>query len=259
MYSGCIEPIAMISFPGGGWTFQPGIHLGGLSGEFTCGTWLLENGGQGAILETPPARPGEDPVAAMQRLLKMLPRAVKIQWILLSHSHSDHTESLERFHRAWPQAKILVHESYLEDRGFCWLLRRQPGLPIRQFSGAQCVLDLGGEPLVLLHTPKHSQTDTTIIFRGVACTGDWWLGAGDPFPALVPHNVAAESVQRVINFCSQYHVHACFSGHGNDFRTDLDFAGLMEETRDWHQKQSEVKGVHPLKSRGILERIGLGF
>jgi hypothetical protein len=90
-----------------------------------------------------------------------------------------------------------------------------------------------------VHAPKHSATDTTAIFRGAACTGDWELGTIHSVHDwtriwAVPESTKLESIERMEQFPAQhnYVIHRCFSVHANDRRTGIDFPRLMASTRE---------------------------
>jgi hypothetical protein len=103
-------------------------------------------------------------------------------------------------------------------------------------------LSLGDEPLYLVHAPKHSSTDTMVVFRGAACTGDWELGTvrtvhdWNPI-ARVPVDTRVRSCERMMGFPQRknYAVHRVYSVHGTDRRENVDFPALMAATREDRQ------------------------
>jgi hypothetical protein len=99
-------------------------------------------------------------------------------------------------------------------------------------------LDLGGEPLYLVHAPKHSWTDTHIIFKGVAITGDWELNtlraAHDDKPNhRVPREAKLAAIDKMSRFEHdyKYRIHKVYSVHANDRRENIDFTWLMNDTK----------------------------
>src|SRR5262249_46358806 len=98
---------------------------------------------------------------------------------------------------------------------------------------------MAGESLFLVHAPKHSRTDTMVIFRGTACTGDWELGTihsvhdWTQFLA-VPEARKLEAITRMEQFPTKYNylIHRVFSVHANDKREGVDFPRLMASTRE---------------------------
>ncbi len=107
------------------------------------------------------------------------------------------------------------------------------GIPIYCFDTKIFETDLAGEPLYLIQAPKHSWSDTMIVFRGSMITGDWWLGKGDPNPNKIPLDVVKGSIDTLEAFCQEkkYYIHTLFSVHVNEIRRNIDFVKLMEETR----------------------------
>jgi hypothetical protein len=209
--------------------WSEGIYLLGIYGECRTGCWLLAHGNSGAILEMPPYSAGQwSPTIAAQ--IEAEQRGIAIEYLFCSHCHEDHISgnTLKEFHRAFPEAKI-----YLQ-AGFRPVATEK--VPVQYFDHL-LKLDLGGEPLYLVHAPKHSWTDTMVIFRGVILTGDWELntirsihdGKGHQ---SVPISTKQKSIDALKRFPKEqnYRIHKAFSVHANDRRDDIDFAALMEDT-----------------------------
>ncbi len=209
-----------------------GLLLLGRYGDFRCGSFVLAHGGHAALVETPPWRRARNPVNAARRFLRSRRHRHTLDRILLTHVHDDHARALGAFVAAFPGATVTLHRSQVEDAAFHWLVR--PGLPrgatADLWDGAECRLDMGGEPLHLIHAPKHSLHDVMIVFRGVLISGDWWLGPGDPNPARVPLQVRRRSVERMMAFGERYRIHTVISAHANDIRRDVHFGRLMAST-----------------------------
>ena len=91
--------------------------------------------------------------------------------------------------------------------------------------------------MFLLSVPKHSVTDTMVVFRGAICTGDWELrtihSVHDAWSGITTAQKLA-SIQRLIDFVTarNYRIHMVFSVHANDRQEGIDFLKLMEETRE---------------------------
>ncbi|PKK90094.1 MAG: hypothetical protein CVV64_11285 [Candidatus Wallbacteria bacterium HGW-Wallbacteria-1] len=215
-------------------TFSPGVHLLGRFGYATCGCFLLECNGETAIVETPVF--GRTTGGPIRRAKSLGPKPT---FVLFSHSHSDHNDGMAAYSRSFPMARPMFHSSFRSDRTFMWRLSRtkwgQKGRT-GEFTGAIVRLHLGGEPLILIHAPKHSWTDVMVVFRGVMITGDWWLGKGDPNPNGIPHDVAVESCERLLEFGSIYRIHTLVSAHANDIRRGVNFLKIMDETRKFHKQ-----------------------
>lgn len=208
-----------------------GVYLLGRVAWVETGCWLLVNGGEAAVLELPPAvEGGPDPVRLARRGAEAL--GAEVRYLLCSHSHLDHFSrpTLRRMRSAFPLAVPVLQA------GFRTVVGIDRGV---RFFDAEDHLSLGGEPLHLVHAPKHSPTDTMVFFRGAACTGDWELGTvrtvhdGNPL-FRVPVATRVRSCERLMEFPgrSNYAVHRVFSVHGTDRRENVDFAALMAATRE---------------------------
>jgi hypothetical protein len=209
-----------------------GIYLVGQFNWFRTGCWLLVHEGDAAILEMPPASPNEPrPAAAAQQSVSAL--SVKtVKYLLCTHCHLDHFSrtTYGELRAAFPQAQPCLQ------RGF----GRRLGTSERvRYFDDLLKLDLAGEPLFLVHAPKHSPTDTMTIFRGAACTGDWELGTIRSVHDwtriwAVPRARKLEAIARMERFCEEYNyrIHRVFSVHANDKREGVDFPSLMANTRE---------------------------
>lgn len=208
-----------------------GVYLLGRVAWVETGCWLLVHGGEAAVLELPPAVwGGPDPVRLVTAGAAELRAEVK--YLLCTHAHLDHFSrpTLRRLRAAFPAAVPVLQA------GFRGVVRDPAG--VRFFDDAEA-LDLAGEPLHLVHAPKHSPTDTMVLFRGAACTGDWELGTvrtvhdWNPI-ARVPTAVRVRSCERMMGFPrrANYDVHRVYSVHGTDKRENVDFPGLMAATRE---------------------------
>jgi hydroxyacylglutathione hydrolase len=207
-----------------------GIYLLGRYNPFSTGCWLLCKGGEGAILECPPySRNQPSPALAAAAAARQL--GVTIKYLLCSHYHGDHFSpaTLRELHHQFPHATILLQDGFPT--------HHTAGLPTQRFDQSYN-LNLDGEPLYLIHAPKHSWTDTMVIFRGVIFTGDWELntlrsvhdGKGH---LSVPAEQKLRSIETMLRFPTHYnyHIHKVFSVHANDRRENVDFTALMQDTK----------------------------
>jgi len=214
--------------------WSEGVYLLGRYGDLSTGCWLLTNGSSAAIVELPPHTSDQWPPAIAAKLAARQ-LSVNVEYILCTHAHDDHLSSatLHEFHRAFPNAVLHVHDSfepYVSGIG-----------SVRYFRGV-VKLGIGGEPLFLVHAPKHSWTDTFIVFRGVAFSGDWEFNTiraiNDEDANLnVPLKRKLESIDLLQRFPDDqgYVVHRTFSAHTNERRDNVDFAALMEDTKQDRQ------------------------
>jgi hypothetical protein len=207
-----------------------GVYLVGQYNYLQTGVWLLAHNGEAAVLELPPtgllgfgcgANPAADAAGAAHEL------GASVKYLLCTHAHHDHFSSTtfrhmrERFPRAQPVLQSGFRKVADDD-------------PDTLYFNDHCALSIGGEPLHLLHAPKHSHTDTMVIFRGAVCTGDWELGTVRTVNERVPVQTRLGSCTGVIDFLRQanYHVHRVYSVHANDRRENTDFPALIAATRE---------------------------
>lgn len=210
------------------WWFD-GVYLVGRFGPLKTGCWLLVHGHEAAVLEMPPARWGESPPAeAVRAALDGSP--VRVKHLLCTHAHADHfaAATFHALRDAFPDAGPCLHVGF----------RRHIGTEYGVwYFDHDAELHLGGEPLHLVHAPKHSGTDTMVIFRGTACTGDWELGTlksvHDWAGWGVPSEQKLESISRMEQWPAEknYRIHRVYSVHANDRREGVDFPALMAATR----------------------------
>ena len=169
-------------------------------------SWLLYNNGEALLLEIPPGLTVHDVAAGLASI------GAGLRYVTASHSHEDHFDA-----DAWKE----LQEAY---RGTHFIE------PSDAKEGTETLIRLGGEPVWLLKAPKHSPSDTVIIFRGVAMTGDLELGTIESVNREVPHATKAASMEYLRNFGERtgYHVHTIVSAHLNDFRQGVNWHGLFE-------------------------------
>lgn len=222
---------------------EPGIRLLGRYGPYECGAWLLESGGECALFEQPFEREFSKAARDGARLVRK--EGWTPRFVLSSHSHLDHTGALGFYRIAFPTARFLAHRSFRE-----WFY---PWAYDRYFETASLELDLGGEPLLLVHAPKHSPDDTLLFFRGCCLSGDWAWGPWPDSNPLVPAETKIHSLRFVSRYLRErnYHVHSIFSSHANEGRRDVDFHGLLEETTAYWER-SAAHRMEP--SRGAARR-----
>jgi glyoxylase-like metal-dependent hydrolase (beta-lactamase superfamily II) len=150
-------------------------------------------------------------------------RGLRVRFLLCTHAHADHfnRETLRRMRDHFPDATPVLHAGFVG-----------PGVRIDHDEW----LAVGGEPLALVPAPKHSLTDTLVVWRGTCCTGDWELGtlAGvhDGNPGAVPADRKRASLREMAGWEGRfdYRIRGVYSAHANDRREHLDFAALMRQT-----------------------------
>jgi hypothetical protein len=92
-------------------------------------------------------------------------------------------------------------------QGFRHVARADPA--VRYFDSGATLL-VGDEPLHLVHAPKYSHTDTMVIFRGAACTGERALNTVRALKERVPVETRLRSCARMIEFV--HHRATAFTG-----------------------------------------------
>ena len=191
------------------------------------GCWLLHRADEAAVVDLPPyAVGGETP---QDRALEVCrDKGLSLRYLLCTHAKDDHfsRETFRGFRSTFPDAETRLH------RSFARLVRDDRAV---YFGDEEhLTLHLAGEPLHLLHAPKHSPSDTFVIFRGVAITGDWELetlrSMNDFSGDRVPLSLRRKSIDRLLRFGQEYSVHTVLSSRGNDIRRNADFGRLMGES-----------------------------
>lgn len=182
----------------------PGWHLIGQFPEGDpdgVGSWLLFHKEEALLLEIPPR-------LSRGRVQQALTETgTRLKYVAASHDHEDHLD---------PEAWEIIA------RKFPAALPIRPS-KLRKFKDREHRLLLGGEPIWLLQSPKHSLTDTVTVFRGVAMTGDIELGTLDSVNDEVPLQEKMQSMEWLAGFCERhsYQVHSTVSAHLNDVRTNV--------------------------------------
>lgn len=210
------------------WT--DGIYLLRQYNQFKTGLWLLENNGEAAILEMPMYdEPEEKPYKVCQQICKE--NKINIKYFLCSHAHMDHFsyKTYSEFKNNFPKAKF-----YLQQR----FQKRIANTSRTTFFKNHLKLDIGGEVLYLIHAPKHSWSDTMVVFKGAVFTGDWELNTirsvHDGKQYSVPYDVRLKSIATMAQFEKKYdyHIHKVFSVHANDKRENVQFTELILDTKN---------------------------
>jgi glyoxylase-like metal-dependent hydrolase (beta-lactamase superfamily II) len=206
-----------------------GVYLVGRYNFLQTGVWLLAHNGEAAVLELPPTSlvgfgSGADPAADAARAAGAL--GVTVKYLLCTHTHHDHFSAgtFRQMRERFPGAEPVLQSGF----------RKAEDGPGTRYFDDHFALGIGGEPLYLLHAPKHSQTDTMVLFRGAVCTGDWELGTVRTVNERVPVETRLRSCARVIDFVrhANYRVHRVYSVHANDRRENIDFPALIASTRE---------------------------
>jgi glyoxylase-like metal-dependent hydrolase (beta-lactamase superfamily II) len=109
--------------------------------------------GQGVVID-----PGDDAVRIVNEVSKS---GLKIQHILITHSHFDHTSAAQEIRRL-TKAPVLIHRLDASGLGF------KPDGYLDE--GGQ--IGLGTYSITVIHTPGHSQGGVCFYTNGAVFTGD---------------------------------------------------------------------------------------
>ena len=217
-------------------------------GRYGNACWILETNGEAAIVEMPMYSPGQETAPWERAESYTRRRKLHVKYAFLSHGHVDHCKTLPQFRLQFPDTTFVAHRSLVEDRQFLNIMARNPHMPLEDwvsgrfrlfdelFDGPLWSGELGGEPVHLIHAPKHSYTDLLIVFRGAMITGDWFLGDLRDCNSIVkpPHKVASiENAARLVRGM-RYHVHMLFSAHGDCLMYGVDFFEVMRRSQVAH-------------------------
>ncbi len=195
---------------------------------------VLYHGKTAAVVEAPERVPGNRaPWLDVKSVIGKL--KVKPRYLLFSHSHWDHAGGYMDFRETFPSIRAVWHKSFFKDRYWGFYRERVSRPGDKVFSSVSHVLDLDGEPLLLLHAPKHSESDVLIFFRGTVITGDWTLGAMPDCNTYVPVRLKVKALKGVKKCLldKHYYVHSAVSAHGNDIRHGIDFLAMVDEMIDY--------------------------
>lgn len=225
----------------------PGYTILKRYGPYKNACWILQNGGEAAVVEMPMFSPSEKPPYEKVRAF-IKKRKLRLKYGIVTHGHVDHCKTLPEFRLNFPDTHFVTHRSMLEDRRFLAIMANNPRLPLRAWNNGSFKLfdeiypgpiwtgTLGGEPLHLIHAPKHSYTDQLLLFRGGMITGDWYLGDLRDCNALVRPEHKVQSIEQAVQIVQnlRHHVHMLFSGHGDCLYYRVDFRTMMERSKVYH-------------------------
>lgn len=210
-----------------GYWIADGVYRLGRFRPTRCASWVLHGKREAALLEFPPSWPRRH--KAWNAAWRFVREAgLQTRYLLATHSHWDHVGGFAGFRRRFRGVPLVAHGSLLASG-------KRVGRNQHFFHESHVELSLDGEPLYLLHAPKHSPQDTLVIFRGTVCTGDWTVGPMPDCTSLVSRERKRHSCRFVRHFLAErnYRVHTLYSVHGNDLRRGIDFDAMLAEM-EWY-------------------------
>ena len=134
-------------------------------GPIGTNCYLLEDEetGKAAVID-----PGEE---ADRILAQIKSDQVKVEYILLTHGHYDHTTAVPALHAALPDAKIYIHAADANGAGNR-LFPLSGAVKELHFYDEGDTLTLGSLTIHVMHTPGHSKGSVTLLVEDVLFTGD---------------------------------------------------------------------------------------
>ena len=149
-----------------------------------------------------------DPGDEADRILEVLKEAqVKVEYILLTHGHYDHTTGVPELHEALPEAKIYIHQADAHGAGnHLFPLAGQVDELLLYDEGD--TLPLGSLTIQVMHTPGHSPGCVVLKVEDVLFCGDT-LFAGSMGRTDLPggsHAQIMASLKRLGELEGNYHV-----------------------------------------------------
>ena len=117
------------------------------------------------ILEQQKVAAFVDPGGAERNIIATLQRSpVKLQYILLTHKHSDHCDALAPVRKAFPDATPVIHK--LDAPALGEAARGAIGIKDGE------TLPFGDGEIRLLHTPGHTDGSSCFIYKSSLFSGD---------------------------------------------------------------------------------------
>ncbi len=231
-----------------------GIVILNRYGPIKNACWILHNSGESAIVEFPPFKRKKETPPYIDAQKFILEKKLFPKYGFVTHPHWDHTFTLPHFRVKFPQTAFVCHKSFIEDPYIKFMKRnirkiRHKNVKSSHFRFFDEVFEsilwkgeIGGEPIYLIHAPKHSYGDVLIVFKGAMITGDWYIGDIIDCNDIVSKSDKINSINKVISTVQNlnYHIHMLFSAHGDHLFYDVDFYSVMEECKKSHKSPVHI-------------------
>ncbi len=216
-----------------------GIYLLGRFGPVGCGAWLFVSDKECALFEAPEYGRGETSPAELARTIIDV-NGLALRYVLISHPHKDHVESLGEYRSRFPGATFIAHKtaSYIRNGSCTGRLVTEPNL-WREVAVSDAMFDtlyedsvelpLGSDWIHQVHAPKHSPGDTVTWFHQALFTGDWWLYEGDPGNCREVQVAANDSIRRLFDYLEAHRlpVQHVFPSHANNLLYHIDIRDVL--------------------------------
>ena len=153
-----------------------------------------------------------DPGEEAQRILSLIGPDTKVEYILLTHGHYDHTTAVPQLHAALPDAKMYIHPADAHGAGSRLFPLASQVDDLLVYNEGD-TLPFGDLTIEVLHTPGHSPGSVVLKVGEVLFTGDT-LFAGDCGRTDLPggsYEEILQSLKRLGQLEGNFHV--C-PGHG---------------------------------------------
>jgi len=216
-----------------------GIYLVGQYGFVKCGAWLFVDGNECALFEAPEYDSNETPpVETISKIIKE--NNLKLKYVLISHPHKDHVESIWEYKKAFPEAAFIAHKtsSFILNRNCSGELVTNPDIWKENPSSDRLfnylfedsiTLPLGSTTIHQVYGPKHSPGDVITYFNNVLFTGDWWVLEGDPGNCREVLMEANDSINHVYEYLKENNleVQHIFPSHANNMMYNINAEEIL--------------------------------
>lgn len=149
-----------------------------------------------------------DPGDEADKILKVLKEdGVRVEYLLLTHGHYDHTTAVPALHKALPEAKIYIHPADANGAGG-YLFPLAGQVEDLRFYDEGDTLIMGPLTIRVLHTPGHSPGSVTLKVADVLFCGDTLFAGscGRTDLAGGSYNQIMDSLKRLSKLEGDYHV-----------------------------------------------------
>ena len=112
--------------------------------------------------------PGDEPKRIQQVVHET---GCKVEYILLTHGHYDHTTAVPELHKAYPDAKVYIHAADANGAGSQIFPLAGQMSDLNHYTEGD-KLDFAGHIINVIHTPGHSPGSVVLHCEDILFTGD---------------------------------------------------------------------------------------